>query len=106
MLYWEECKHRVDDLTKKIYRYYNKRLPIPFTYFEDNSDTMESLTKASPFSFIVKQWITNITSIQIPLILDLEQNPIIKDYHFLIMKNKTITARIIEEVKWLATNSG
>jgi hypothetical protein len=41
--YWNECKQRLEDLSKKIDKYTSKKLPVLFTYFADTNDMKESL---------------------------------------------------------------
>ncbi|KAG2229504.1 hypothetical protein INT48_002410 [Thamnidium elegans] len=84
--YWSDNKKRLEKLVQDLHQYNpSLKVPVLFTYFPDSSSTQSTIEK-------------------IPNFLGLETNPLIIDYHILIMNPQTISKRIKEEVNWLSRN--
>ncbi|KAI8137919.1 SAC3/GANP/Nin1/mts3/eIF-3 p25 family-domain-containing protein [Fennellomyces sp. T-0311] len=85
--YWMIEKRRLNELTKKLMEYNpHVRVPAVFTYWPQT----ESLKQAVEM---------------IPDLLELDTNPMLLDYHIVIMNPYTITTRLHEELRWLAVTS-
>ncbi|KAG2206544.1 hypothetical protein INT47_008561 [Mucor saturninus] len=86
--YWEQTRNRLDKLSHTMLEYNpGMQIPFLFTYFPGtDSITAEILKK-------------------IPVLLNLQSNRLVSDYHILIMNPQTIGTRIVEEVNWLSNNT-
>ncbi|KAI9365761.1 hypothetical protein BD770DRAFT_438987 [Pilaira anomala] len=81
--YWDENKSRLDMLVNN-FQCLNPGLKVKalFTYFPVSN--------------------TEIEVARISDLLGLESNPILTDYHILIMNPKTIVNRLREEIYWIS----